>query len=119
TGFPMADHARIRFHGSTRTATTTKAQRRMLNYPISFTSKESWRDATASTAWARTIKATALPGAIPPPTIAIWQANTGLDDKLGREYSPTRDLRYSRDRRSLRISSMIFIHPSRLKGCIG
>ena len=88
---PTADHAHIRSLGSTRMVITTKARRRMLSYPTSFTSKESWPDATASMEWVRTIKGTALPGEIPPPTIATWQANTGQGDKRGREYSPIPD----------------------------
>jgi len=118
-GFPMAAHVHIRSHGLIRTATTTKAPRPMLSYPTSFISKESWRDATVSTAWAQTTKATALPGEIPPRITATWQENIGRDDKLGREYSPIRDSRFSRDRRSLQTSFTISILPSRLKGCIG
>jgi len=116
---PMAGHARTQSRGSTRTAITTKARRTMLNYQTYFTSKESWPDATASTEWARTIKATASPGEILLLTTATWRANTGQDDRSARGYSPTRDLRYSRDRRSLQTSSTIFIRPSRLRGCIG
>jgi len=118
-GLPMAAHVRTRSHGLIKMATTIKAPRPMLSYPTFFTSKESWRDATASTAWVQTIRATALPGEIPPRTTATWQANIGQDDKPGREYSPIRDLRYSRDRRSLRTSFTISILPFRLKGCIG
>ena len=116
---PMAGYARIRSPGSIRTGITTKARRRMLSYPTSSTSMASWLAATASTAWVRTIKATALPGEIPPPTTAIWQANTGQDVRHGREYLPIHDLRFSRDRRSLQTSFMTFILPFHLKGCIG
>ena len=81
--------------------------------------KGSWRGATASTVWGRTIKAIALRGETPLQTTAIWQANTGQDGKLAREYSPIPDLPCSRDRRSLRTSSTTFIRPFHLKGCIG
>ena len=111
--------ARTRFHGSTKTATTTRPQCPMSNSPASITSREGWHVAAVFTEWARTTKAIASPGALPQPTTVTWRVSTGRHASHTRAFSPTPDSPYSRDRRSLRTRSMIFILPSRQKASTG
>ena len=53
--------------------------------------EESWRAATASTAWVRIIAVIASPGALPRPTKVIWPANTGRHANRIKPFSPTPD----------------------------
>ena len=115
----MVVHARTRFRGSTRTAITISPPLRMSNSQASTTSRESWRDAVASTAWVRTTRATASRGALLPPTTAIWRASIGRRAGHIRLSLPTHDSRYSRDRRSLRTRSTTSTRPSHRKASIG
>ena len=119
TNHPMAASARTRFRGSTKTVITTNQPRRMLNSPASIISKGSWRAAVAFTAWEQTTRATASPGAHQPPTTATWRGNIGRDVERIKRFLRTRDLQYSRDRRSPRTKFMIAIRRSRLKVSIG
>ena len=85
----------------------------------SITSRGSWLGAADSTAWARTTRAIASPGVLLLPITATWQESTGQDARHAKQYSPTPDSRFSRDRRSPQTRFTIFILPSRARDCTG
>jgi hypothetical protein len=107
------------FLGSTRTAITIRRQGRMSNSRTSTTSRESWRVAADSTAWAPTTRGIASRGALRRPTIAIWQVSTGPRVRHDKAYSRIPDSRSSRDRRFPQTRYTIFILPFRLRACTG